>query len=530
MSWRILKESRALHAAEYVDWTIEPCLFTVGDIIDPESLLERLCEESNPLSQFLRNIASKPVIEIHPGFTVARGDMGLIRRALDQSIDALNQALSTDFMPDFGPLSGTLVEVLNGIIQGGLIYRKDLFSSVSLSKATLALLERAPDGEDLVYLNELLLEDAFPEQIRRRPNKDVASSAKLVFVSHRWITPEHPDPDGTQLRELQRRLKTLGEADKSFRDALVFYDYSSMLQRPRTAQEDAFFHRDLDALRRLSQHADKVLILSEGYVDYKNRGWCFFEFIVAKRNTVHLFDDQGHIREDIGFLSGLMAEPIGFRGIVTCAKLDYKVNFAEMEVIVLAFQHLGVCRTTHAEDLPMLRLQLARHFNSLEMTAFGRLVTAIAKFFDVALVVASVGGSSSGPVLCRPFFGRALWQRLPVPGRQELSKFAVPQDSFQELSTNGYMPILRLTVTGLSDYAAFLQRFQSDRGGWEKYVVAPAAAADVYGKPGAERDCFPTVDYVVHTVLERPPGLMLGPQCLYMPITRDMEEHLAGKK
>ncbi len=24
MSWRILKESRTIHAAEYVDWTIDP--------------------------------------------------------------------------------------------------------------------------------------------------------------------------------------------------------------------------------------------------------------------------------------------------------------------------------------------------------------------------------------------------------------------------------------------------------------------------------------------------------------------------
>ena len=267
------------------------------------------------------------------------------------------------------------------------------------------------------------------------------------------------------------------------------------------------------------------------HVDYKKRGWCFFEFAVAKPNRGHLFKDQGHIRDDVGFLSGLMAEPndLGVRGFVTSEKLEYKVNFRETEVIVLAFQHLASCRTTHAEDAPRLRLQLARHFNSPETTAFGRLVTAIAKFFDVTLVVASGGGRSSGPVVCRPYLGQPEWQRVPVPGRQELSKFAVPRDRFQELSTNAYMPILRLTVPEVSDFAAFLQRFQSDAE-WQKYVVAPATAADVYGKPGAENDCFPTIDYVVHTALDRPPGLMLGPQCLYMPVTRDIEEHLAQKK
>jgi hypothetical protein len=330
MSWNSLKESRTVHHTEYVDWTTRSYLFNADDIIDPLSLLERLCEEANPLCRFLLNISSKPIMETHPGFAVTRGDSGMILRDLDQAMDALKQAESTQFgsIPDFGPLSVTLAEMLNGIIQRGLIYRKELFSAVKLSEAAQSLLERSPDGETLIQLNRLLLEDAFPGQIRKRLNDDVPSSARLVFVSHRWITPEHPDPDGTQLRELQRRLKTISEEDKSFKEALVFYDYSSMLQRPRTAQEEALFHRDLDALRRLSQQADKVLILSEGYVDYKSRGWCFFEFIVVKRKTVHLFDDQGHIRDDLGVLSGLMAEPsdLGVRGIVTSEKLDYKMN------------------------------------------------------------------------------------------------------------------------------------------------------------------------------------------------------------
>jgi hypothetical protein len=526
VSWNSFRECRTVHRTEYVDWAPTSCLFTPKDIKDPVSLLEEIAGESNPLTQFLTRVCSKPVVEAHRGYVVTRQDSGLILRAIDQAMDALKQAIA-----DLGPLSLTLAELLNVIIQGGPIHQEDLFASTRLSAATQSLLESAPDGEALVCLNRLLLEDAFPEYIRRMRKREVASQATLVFVSHRWITPQHPDPDGTQLRELQRRLRTLSEEDQSFRDALVFYDYSSMLQRPRTAQEEDLFHRDLDALQRLCQQADKFLILSEGYVDYKNRGWCFLEFILAKGKTIHLFDDQAHTREDIGFFSGLMAEPsdFGVRGFVTSEKLGYKVNFAETEVIVLAFQHLGACRTTHAEDLPMLRLQLARYFNSREMTAFGRLVTAIAKFFDVALVVASGAQRSSGPVVCKPYLGQPQWQRLPVPGRQQPSKFAVPRDRFQELSTDGYMPILRLTVPGVSDYAAFLQRFQSERE-WEKYVIAPSTAADVYGKPGAERDCFPTVDYVIHTVLERPPGLIFGPQGLYIPITRDMEDHLARKK
>jgi hypothetical protein len=37
----------------------------------------------------------------------------------------------------------------------------------------------------------------------------IPSPYKLVFVSHRWITAEHPDPNGSQLMELKHRLNTL---------------------------------------------------------------------------------------------------------------------------------------------------------------------------------------------------------------------------------------------------------------------------------------------------------------------------------
>src|SRR5262249_50711988 len=119
-------------------------------------------------------------------------------------------------------------------------------------------------------------------------------AAKVVFVSHRWITPVHPDPDGNQLRELQNRLRTLLVSD-SYQDAVIFYDYCSMLQRPRTAEEDAHFYRDIARLESVLRSADITIILSEGYSNYRDRAWCFFEAMVSKKN-VHLFDDQHNIK------------------------------------------------------------------------------------------------------------------------------------------------------------------------------------------------------------------------------------------
>jgi hypothetical protein len=95
-------------------------------------------------------------------------------------------------------------------------------------------------------------------------------AVNAIFVSHRWITPLDPDPEGHQLRELQNRLSKLLASDGS-QDFVVFYDYCSMLQRPRTVKEDAYFRRDIAGLESLIRSSYKTIILSEGYTDYRDR-------------------------------------------------------------------------------------------------------------------------------------------------------------------------------------------------------------------------------------------------------------------
>ena len=85
----------------------------------------------------------------------------------------------------------------------------------------------------------------------------------LIFISHRWITINHPDPNGNQLRELQNRLNRL--FDKNSRERIViFYDYCSTFQRPRTPDEDIQFYKDISDLGSLLRNSSKIIILSEG--------------------------------------------------------------------------------------------------------------------------------------------------------------------------------------------------------------------------------------------------------------------------
>jgi hypothetical protein len=60
-----------------------------------------------------------------------------------------------------------LVQALDSILKGVLIYETVRFAKVALSPETLALKSQDPHGADLIRLNRLLLEDAYPLEIAK---------------------------------------------------------------------------------------------------------------------------------------------------------------------------------------------------------------------------------------------------------------------------------------------------------------------------------------------------------------------------
>lgn len=68
----------------------------------------------------------------------------------------------------FSSLQPGLVQGLNQIIQGPSIYDPKRFEGVALRLCTKRLLALNPQGEDLVRLNWMLLEDAYPVEILRK--------------------------------------------------------------------------------------------------------------------------------------------------------------------------------------------------------------------------------------------------------------------------------------------------------------------------------------------------------------------------
>lgn len=342
----------------------------------------------------------------------------------------------------------------------------------------------------------------------------VPSPHKLVFVSHRWISAGHPDPGGEQLAELQRRLRALARGENGTTSLLVFYDYCSLPQRPRTPDEESGFYRDLGLLESLSRLAHRFIILSEGYRDYLSRAWCFFEAITARGN-VQFFADQDHVKKDLECREFLMVDDVPQ---TTSYDLDYKLDVSEAEIIVAVFQHLGGCRVTHREDAPIIRDQLVAHFNNRRLTSFGKLIVGIVKHFGVEFAMMPVGAEGDVYV-CRPFFEDPTWTRLPslethtrfLGGRPGPSLFALPEATCNEMGRryiHGFRPLLRLSIPGDGDAEAYLARFQRDPD-WERFVVKP----DMIGEQG---DRFARPDHVVHTILERPPGFFCSKDRRYL--------------
>ncbi|KAH6641067.1 hypothetical protein F5144DRAFT_545173 [Chaetomium tenue] len=100
--------------------------------------------------------------------------------------------------------------------------------------------------------------------------KDIAADeSHFYFISHRWNTPEHPDPDGAQLS----RIKGLGDEE-----ALLFYDYCALPQRPRDETQQWLFSR---MVKELSDFVGKMKVIVLNDPKYMTRSWCLMEYFMA---------------------------------------------------------------------------------------------------------------------------------------------------------------------------------------------------------------------------------------------------------
>jgi hypothetical protein len=122
----------------------------------------------------------------------------------------------------------------------------------------------------------------FEEHKNFRKSQDISEgyfsrtpTGKVLIISHIWVTQNEPDPLSTQFEE----VKYLVLRDKW---DYVFYDYSSLPQKPRSKQEESEFIEGLSKMKSLYTNTlfpeaqCKVAGLFKHDLIYL-RGWPYFE-------------------------------------------------------------------------------------------------------------------------------------------------------------------------------------------------------------------------------------------------------------
>lgn len=110
-----------------------------------------------------------------------------------------------------------------------------------------------------------------------------SGSTRLISISHCWLSTDHPDPHGEQLATLAIVVKQFLEAFP-IDDCGIFLDWCSLLQHPRSADEERSFHRARNEVHLWYVHQSshvwmltKVPCTAEIKLPYGSRGWPMFE-------------------------------------------------------------------------------------------------------------------------------------------------------------------------------------------------------------------------------------------------------------
>jgi hypothetical protein len=121
-----------------------PNTFSGNDLTDLAALVRRLGQKSDSVSIFLVEQMDEPA-----------------RTAL---------AAFSPTSADTRPTSSVLVRNLNRIVGGSSLYDAERFRNIRLRTETEALRRKNPQGQELMRLNRMLLEDAFSGELLRSPH------------------------------------------------------------------------------------------------------------------------------------------------------------------------------------------------------------------------------------------------------------------------------------------------------------------------------------------------------------------------
>ena len=152
--------------------------FAAGELENPAALVARLLDKDDPVS----------------GYLMTQFSDSAKRQFLASSGGTL----------DGQRIGDLLVAELNKVLADDSFYDRERFDQVKLRPTTLSLLQQPGEGERLLLCNRLLLEDAFPKELRKEVLGEDPQSTSVQFL-HRWtdgdqlvVCPPKPDSNSAK--------------------------------------------------------------------------------------------------------------------------------------------------------------------------------------------------------------------------------------------------------------------------------------------------------------------------------------------
>jgi len=224
----------------------------------------------------LSKSASSPALGRNP----AGSPVGFRRKASLEASQGLKTALQSEEVP--APPVQTQADLKLRYTDGAAI--RDLLQdgSVALVKGSWLVQHSQVEGA-LIPRRQDMPPEAFWDAEELMVANNVRRGYEIVAISHCWMSPEHPDPQGDQLR-------TLGQFIEAWSDSLpgllpsrvaLFFDWCSLHQEPRSREEEDLFKRAVESSELWFAHKVtyvwQLTKVRNEMTPYHSRGWPIFE-------------------------------------------------------------------------------------------------------------------------------------------------------------------------------------------------------------------------------------------------------------
>jgi hypothetical protein len=180
-------------------------------------------------------------------------------------------------------------------------------------------------------LDSYVLLPAFPGFVLR---------SDCFFVSHFWRTQGHPDPDGQYLRLHQAELEP--QIWK-----YIWVDWTCMPQSPRSAPEEAYFHRSLRTMSGIIRNSGFIYF----YPPFEPRLWILYEI------TEYLLTSDGYLpmTPDLESFRRHVDEMVEMGVKATLEKHGYRCSFDRDKRYLVSWLELLVLLKRLKIDVGLIR-------------------------------------------------------------------------------------------------------------------------------------------------------------------------------